>query len=168
MTLPTNRYLRGDLKINKGDTVFDVGANIGMFAMFCNKETEGNVNCYSFEPMPKIHAVSKCLQPMAAHHTSSRLPSQQVCAANAKRFGTNGSLRAFNFGLSDTACDVEFEFHPNFSLWSTADAQFDNDRLGRLNRDIPAILNASDRCVCMCCEHACLYVFVFLNSLPPM
>lgn len=45
---------------------------------------------------------------------------------------------ALNNGLSDAPADVTFEHHPNFSVWSTADADFAAARLKRIEHDIPA------------------------------
>ena len=58
-------YTSKQIKLNPGAVVFDCGANIGMFAVFCHHKTGGDVEVHSFEPMPKIHA---------------------VCAANARKF----------------------------------------------------------------------------------
>lgn len=44
-------YNQGNVKINEGDIVFDIGANVGVFSLFAS--VIKNVQVYSFEPHPK-------------------------------------------------------------------------------------------------------------------
>lgn len=114
-------YTSRKIKLDPGAVVFDCGANIGLFALFCHHKTGGKVQVHSFEPMPKIHA---------------------VCAANAKRFGGEDKhLKTYQVGVSDKPSKVTFDFHPHFSIWSTSDAAFDKSREERLMRDMPSILH---------------------------
>ncbi len=113
-----NSYLKHGVTLNPGAIVYDVGANIGMFALWAHRACKGDVRVLSFEPMPAIH---------------------RVCSANAARFGGDGSLRVAPVGLSDTARTAVFNYHPRFSLWSTAHAGFDAERMERLARDLPAM-----------------------------
>lgn len=115
-------YTSRPIQLNPGAVVFDCGANIGMFAVFCHHKTGGDVQVHSFEPMPKIH---------------------QVCAANARLFNGDGpkKLHTYQVGLSDKPTSVTFDFHPHFSIWSTSDSTFDRSREERILRDMPAILN---------------------------
>jgi len=77
-------YTSQVIKLEPGYTVFDCGANIGMFALHAHHKTNGNVTVHSFEPMPKIH---------------------DVCAANAKRFGgPNQSLKTYQVLSGEAAC----------------------------------------------------------------
>ena len=62
----------GLIKFNKGDTIVDAGANIGMFSMWALRECGGDARILSFEPIPTTYG---CL------------------AANAKDVG-NGSIKA--------------------------------------------------------------------------
>jgi len=43
-------YELGNVKIQKGDVVFDCGANMGLFSIMC---ANYDCLCYAFEPMPK-------------------------------------------------------------------------------------------------------------------
>lgn len=114
-------YTSRDVKLEAGATVFDCGANIGMFALYAHHKTGGDVQVHSFEPMPKIYG---------------------VLAANARKFG-NDHLHAYQVGLSDAPAQVEFEFHPHFSIWSTSNPDFDKDREARVINDLPAILSSA-------------------------
>jgi len=100
--------------------IVDVGANIGMFAIWAAQEAP-RAKILSLEPVPVVHAV--------------------LCA-NAKRHG-GGRITALNTGASSSAGEVEFDFHPHFSLWSTAERGFDKSRAERLGADLPTILQSS-------------------------
>ena len=45
-------YLQHGVTLEDGDCVFDVGANIGLFALFAGTVAAG-VRIYSFEPIPR-------------------------------------------------------------------------------------------------------------------
>ena len=50
-------YFSKDLILAPGDTVFDVGANIGLFALEVYERCLGNVRLYAFEPVAAIFDV---------------------------------------------------------------------------------------------------------------
>ncbi len=87
-------YLRHGLSIKKGDCVFDIGANIGLFALYVNSIC-GDVRLYSFEPNPDVFELLK---------------------ANAALYGNNINL--FNCGLADEEKTADFTFFPGYSLLS--------------------------------------------------
>lgn len=99
-----------------------------MFAVMAAHKAGGDLRCFSFEPMPAIH---------------------RILAANCELHsaGKPGALKAFRCGLSDAEADVEFEFKPNMSLWSTAHADFDKERAQRLVNDIDPAVKAIDNWV---------------------
>ena len=101
------------------DTI-DVGANIGMFSMYCASKVDGDITLFSFEPMPKIH---------------------DLCNENLKRFvaSKGGRVTCLQKGVSSEPGDAVFDFHKNFSLWSTARPEFNDRRNDRLVRDLPAM-----------------------------
>ena len=91
-------YIKHGIKIEKGNTVFDVGANIGMFSLFINDLCAGEVNIYSFEPIPQIF---------------------RVLQLNVERFNSD-KTKMYNCGLSNESKDaVEFEYFPKASGFST-------------------------------------------------
>ena len=91
-------YLQHGVVLKEGDTVFDVGANIGMFSLMCSKLCNNNVNIYAFEPIPAIY---------------------NVLQRNIKRHNSEG-VRSFNYGLSNTNKDlVKFQYYPKASGFST-------------------------------------------------
>ena len=91
-------YIRHGIKIEKGNTVFDVGANIGMFSLFVNDLCAGEVNLHSFEPIPQIF---------------------HVLQLNVERFNSD-KTKIYNCGLSNESKDaVDFEYFPKASGFST-------------------------------------------------
>ncbi len=47
-------YCRHGIRVNEGDLVFDVGANIGLFALWLRQSVSPNLTDYSFEPIPPV------------------------------------------------------------------------------------------------------------------
>ncbi|WP_367140667.1 MULTISPECIES: amino acid adenylation domain-containing protein [Streptomyces] len=47
-------YLRGGITIDNGDTIVDVGANIGLFTLFASRRNPDG-RLYAFEPLPPLH-----------------------------------------------------------------------------------------------------------------
>lgn len=90
-------YLRGGVQINDGDTIIDIGANIGLFLLFIN-ERYRNVRMYSYEPIPATFSVLE----------------KNAAACN----GAN-SFQVFNLGVAKNPGSAVFEFHPRFSCSST-------------------------------------------------
>ncbi|MHC5721175.1 MAG: FkbM family methyltransferase, partial [Nostoc sp.] len=52
-------YFRNGIEVHEGDTVFDVGANIGLFTLWTFQNCKQNVDIYAFEPIPAIFNVLK-------------------------------------------------------------------------------------------------------------
>ncbi|MBD2092465.1 FkbM family methyltransferase [Microcoleus sp. FACHB-1515] len=91
-------YLKNGIELNQGDTVFDVGANIGLFSLYLYQKLHFDLNIYAFEPIPVLYEVLK---------------------QNAERLDTE-QLKVFPFGLSQERKSVMFGYHPNASPLSTA------------------------------------------------
>jgi FkbM family methyltransferase len=47
-------YCRHGVRVREGDIVFDVGANIGLFALWLRQSVGRNLTVYSFEPIPPV------------------------------------------------------------------------------------------------------------------
>lgn len=91
-------YFRNGIEVNKGDVVFDVGANIGLFSLLVNKRLDSDVSIYAFEPIPAIFEILKL---------------------NAQRFNSV-RLQVFPYGLSQETKSVVFDYFPNATALSTA------------------------------------------------
>ncbi|HLX09567.1 MAG TPA: amino acid adenylation domain-containing protein [Thermoanaerobaculia bacterium] len=87
-------YLRHGVRLPPAATVFDVGANIGMFTLFAAAASQGAL-IYAFEPLPEICA---------------RLRT------NLRLYGIAGRL--FECGLAAAAGEAEFLYYPHASVLS--------------------------------------------------
>jgi 31-O-methyltransferase len=82
-------YFRHGIALEPGHRVFDVGANIGLFALMLDTVAP-DLEIYAFEPIPDIFA---------------------ALSRNIERHG-QGRVRLFNFGLAREAGTAEFTFFP--------------------------------------------------------
>ncbi|WP_371524578.1 amino acid adenylation domain-containing protein [Streptomyces sp. NBC_01283] len=88
-------YLRGGITIDNGDTIVDVGANIGLFTLFAsNRNPDGRL--YAFEPLPPLH---------------------DSLRRNVELHGLNAKL--FDCGLGAQAQEETFTFYPHNTVNST-------------------------------------------------
>jgi FkbM family methyltransferase len=87
-------YFRHGIMLQAGDTILDVGANIGLFTLFASLACPG-VRTLAFEPNPHL---------------------QSILRANLALYAPGASL--FGEGLSDRARSAGFTFFPGFSLLS--------------------------------------------------
>jgi FkbM family methyltransferase len=91
-------YCKNGIELHEGDTVFDVGANIGLFTLWVYQHCKENVKIYAFEPISAIF---------------------EVLSANAQRFAPD-RIEVFPCGLSYESKIVTFAYHPNATALSTA------------------------------------------------
>jgi FkbH-like protein/FkbM family methyltransferase len=97
-------YLRHGIRLEDGDTVVDIGANIGLFSLFVMSCCT-NPKIYALEPAPVVYDLLK---------------------ANCKAYGSN--VRALNFGVSDKPKTATFTFYEKSSVFSTFHADETEDR----------------------------------------
>jgi FkbM family methyltransferase len=107
----------------KNVTVFDAGANIGMFSMEVMRRTQGQAHIYGFEPIPQTF---KLLQ------------------LNMQQFDPS-EIHLFNVGLGQKEQSITFMHRPNFPMMSSSYeildenardmllSMFLNDRLAKQN-----------------------------------
>ncbi|MFJ6770186.1 FkbM family methyltransferase [Kitasatospora sp. NPDC091257] len=107
-----NQYLRHGVRLYDGDIVVDVGANIGMFALFAAAQAD-KVIVHAFEPVP---VVARALE------------------ANMRLYGVTGTVSCAAVGAS--AGVRALTFYPQSSLQSGfyADAQGDQQIVGQYAR----------------------------------
>lgn len=86
-----NVYLLNGISINDGDTIFDVGANMGFFSYYASKQAK-NLFIYTFEPVPKIF---------------------EVLEANLANISQN--VKNYNIGLSDEKGEALIHYMPHSS-----------------------------------------------------
>ncbi|WP_157963902.1 non-ribosomal peptide synthetase [Actinocorallia populi] len=96
-------YLKGGVRLPDGATVFDVGANIGLFGVWCSGV------CHD----PKIYA----FEPVA--------PVRDVLRRNLDLHGVDA--RVLPYGLGETRADVVFSYYPHASVLSGRFADPDDE-----------------------------------------
>jgi len=90
-------YLQNGIEVRRGETVMDVGANIGLFGIrVVQRFSESRV--YAFEPTPPIH---------------------QILEANAGKHGSD-RLTALNLALGEEEGTLDLTYYPNSPALSTA------------------------------------------------
>lgn len=94
-------YFQCGIEIREGDTILDVGANIGLFALEIYRRCRQNVTLYAFEPIPATF---------------------QVLEANARRFDPE-RIKVFPYGISNRSGNVTFASFPNATALSTSDIE---------------------------------------------
>jgi amino acid adenylation domain-containing protein/FkbM family methyltransferase len=97
-------YLRHGITLRDGACVFDVGANIGMFALQIAEQCR-DATIYAFEPIPPVFALLQAN--MALHGKNTRL---------------------FNCGIARDSTEATFTYLPHLSLISSRFADSAADR----------------------------------------
>ncbi len=97
-------YMQHGIELHEGDCVFDVGANIGLSAVFFHRECP-RLHIYAFEPSP---ATFECLK------------------ANIELHGIDAHL--FECGLARESGIAEFSFYPANTVMSGFHADLSADR----------------------------------------
>jgi FkbM family methyltransferase len=87
-------YLRHGVTLHPGDTVFDIGANIGMFTLFVQHRFPG-ARVYAFEPAP---------------------PTFEALRENVARYCPDS--QAFNYGISGENGSKPFTYYRNSTVFS--------------------------------------------------
>jgi 31-O-methyltransferase len=97
-------YLQHGIQLHDGDCVFDVGANIGLSALFFHRQCS-HVRIYAFEPSPTTF---ECLKAnIELHEVDARL---------------------FECGLARESGTAEFSFYPGNTIMSGFHADLMTDR----------------------------------------
>lgn len=99
-------YFSKNLTLAPGDTVFDVGAHIGLFALEVYLRCQQNVRLYAFEPVAAIF---------------------DVLRANVERCCPGDQLKIFAFGLSGNSEPATLAYYPYAPVLSTAYPEEDAD-----------------------------------------
>ena len=90
-----DNYQRNGIVLREGDRIFDVGANIGMFALRIGRDCPG-AEIYSFEPIPPVF---------------------DLLSLNTSIHGLN--IKVFNIGLSSGERAETLTYYPHLTLISS-------------------------------------------------
>jgi FkbH-like protein/FkbM family methyltransferase len=97
-------YLKHGIQIDDGDTVVDIGANIGLFSLFVMSRY-ADTTILAFEPAPVLYDLLK---------------------ANCDAYGSD--VRAFNLGVSHAPGTATFTYYERASVFSSFYPDDDADR----------------------------------------
>jgi amino acid adenylation domain-containing protein/FkbM family methyltransferase len=97
-------YLKNGIEIWDGACIFDVGANIGLFALFIALHCSG-ARIFAFEPLPPVF---------------------ELLRLNTGLYGIDA--KAFECGLGRCAGEATFTYYPNVSILSGQFADADDER----------------------------------------
>ena len=97
-------YLKNGITLERGACVFDIGANIGMFAMFV-KDVCSDSKIYSFEPVPELYCLLQ---------------------ENTAAYGSD--VNTFQIGISDRESKEIFTYYPNNSFMSGLNNDKEDDK----------------------------------------
>ena len=90
-------YFRHGIAIGEGDTLLDVGANIGLFSLYASRASHHKATIFAFEPIPSTF---KILQQNIERHQLR-------------------NIKAFPVGLSLKAQTATFSTYPHCTGWCT-------------------------------------------------
>jgi FkbH-like protein/FkbM family methyltransferase len=99
-------YLRHGIRIEDGDTVVDIGANIGLFSLFVMSRCK-DPEIFAFEPSPIVF---------------------DLLRANCAAYGDPARVRAFNCGVAETKGSARFTFYEHSSVFSSFHPDAREDR----------------------------------------
>lgn len=97
--LEIESYFSHGLSLKPGDTVFDVGANIGLFSMAAYHRCQHGLHVYAFEPAEAIY---------------------RVLRKNLERSAPDIPAKIFSFGLASCNKSIPFTYYPGAPVLSTA------------------------------------------------
>jgi FkbM family methyltransferase len=92
-------YFKYGISVNAGDTVVDIGANIGIFSLVLHFQLNRSIKIYAFEPLPELY---------------------QVLQENVRLHHPDGSIQTFAMGILDYDGEKEFVYYPHIPELSTA------------------------------------------------
>lgn len=96
-------YLKHGITLQDGDTIIDIGANIGLFSLFVQQEVK-DTTIFAFDPSPPIFEILK---------------------TNLALYGQN--VFPFNLGISDRTKEDTFTFYEKSSVFSSFNADTEED-----------------------------------------
>lgn len=96
-------YMKHGITIKDGDTIIDIGANIGLFSLFALQSAK-DLTIYAFEPSPPVY---------------------RILDTNLNLYGSK--VKAYNCGVSDSTKEEIFTFYEKSSVFSSFSADEDYD-----------------------------------------
>ena len=104
--LEVESYLGNGMRLKAGDTVFDVGANIGLFSLAAYQHCNRDLRIFAFEPVAAIF---------------------EMLRANCARNTSEPHVNIFRCGLSHCSGNADFAYYPRAPVLSTAYPDHEGD-----------------------------------------
>ena len=115
-------YFNHGIKINKGDVIIDIGANIGVFGLRASQEFK-EIEIHSFEPVPQIYNVLQ----------------------KNKVLSNNPNFHAYQMGVGSKSDAINFTYFPNSPALSTTNPElWEKDKKAFENAVKGSIKNSPD------------------------
>ena len=99
VNLEIESYFSNGIRIGPGDTLFDVGANIGLFSLAASERCNHDLRIFAFEPVKEIF---------------------DLLHINIEHNARLAQIEALGFGLSFEAKPVQLAFYPRAPVLCTA------------------------------------------------
>lgn len=96
-------YLKNGISLADNACIFDVGANIGLFAIFA-KQLCHDAKIFAFEPAPEVF---------------------RLLQLNVAKYGSD--VQVYQCGLSDKESVTNYTYYPHYSIMSGFHADFEED-----------------------------------------
>jgi FkbM family methyltransferase len=97
--LEVQSYFGNGVELNAGDTMFDVGANIGLFSLAAYQHCDRDLRIFAFEPVAPVF---------------------ELLRANCERNAGKPDVNLFRCGLSDRSGTADLAYYPRAPVLSTA------------------------------------------------
>jgi FkbM family methyltransferase len=97
--LEVQSYFGNGVRLNAGDTMFDVGANIGLFSLAAYQHCDSDLRIFAFEPVAPIF---------------------ELLQANCERNIRKPHVNVFRCGLSHRSGTVDLAYYPRAPVLSTS------------------------------------------------
>lgn len=125
-----------EFEIQEGDTVFDIGANIGIYSILAAKKCGPSGRVFAFEPVPELNS---------------------ILSGNVQLHGLEKTVTVKKVGISDAKGEKTFDYYP----YLTALSSYDSDQ----NKRIETISKNRTECLSLM-ETAMPRTFKVLKYLP--
>ncbi len=125
-------YFQDGIAIGPGDTVFDVGANVGLFALHAARRCDGDASIYGFEPIPDIF---EALSANFEQHPVMRRTRHRLFQCGLTSSPDVTSVEFYYFKTNP--CDSTYDLEAKRRDFEDAFAHFGSRAQQRVERVVP-------------------------------
>ncbi|HEY8429196.1 MAG TPA: FkbM family methyltransferase [Sandaracinaceae bacterium] len=128
-------YFEAGIRLSPGDVVFDVGANVGLFARHVAEHTGGDASIYCFEPIGAIH---DALAANFAEHPAMKRTRHRLFRCGLTKEGGPEQIQFYYF--RNNPCDSTYDIEAKRRDFEDAFATFGGWTKSRIERALPGPL----------------------------